>query len=275
MLRVRDLVLAHGLNTVCREARCPNCGECYASGTATFLLMGNRCTRNCRFCAVLPGPPAPLDDGEPERIAEAVVRLGLAYVVLTSVTRDDLPDGGAGHFRETVLAIRRRGNSQVECLIPDFQGSQRALDRLMESRPEVINHNLETIPRLYSAVRPEADYQRSLSIFWFLEQFSARFLTKAGIMVGLGETKQEILAVFRDLRDAGVDVLTIGQYLQPGPGHHPVRRYVHPKEFDDLKAEALTMGFKGVAAGPLVRSSYQAAELYGRAVSREMKKATI
>jgi lipoic acid synthetase len=188
--------------------------------------------------------------------------------VLTSVTRDDLPDGGAGHFRETVLAVRRRRKIRVECLIPDFQGSPEALSILMPARPEVINHNLETVPRLYPLVRPGADYERSLSIFRHLHQFFPGTLTKSGIMVGLGEQASEVLSLFQDLRDNGCEVLTIGQYLQPGPRYHPVRRYVPPEEFDFFKAEALTRGFKAVAAGPYVRSSYQAEGLYQTAINR-------
>jgi lipoyl synthase len=232
------------------------------------LLMGNRCTRNCTFCAVPAGPPRPLEADEPERIAAAIQKMGIQYAVLTSVTRDDLPDGGAEHFGRTVLAIKERTpETRVECLIPDFQGRKESLQGLAESRPVAINHNVETVPRLYTLVRPEADYQRSLSLFSYLKNRAPGVLTKSGLMVGLGEKEAEVLDVLRDLRHQGCNLLTIGQYLQPTPAHLPVRRYVPPAEFAAWEKEARQMGFEGVASGPLVRSSYQAASLYWQALS--------
>ena len=267
ILRVKGLVQQEGLHTVCQEARCPNQGECFSCGTATFLLMGNGCTRNCGYCAVRPGRPEPLDPQEPERIARAVQQLDLKYAVLTSVTRDDLADGGAAHFTNTVLAVRRTNPGiRVECLIPDFLGAERALSILGESRPEVVNHNLETVPRLYATVRPGANFRRSLSIFWFLKKQFPGILTKSGIILGLGEEEKELYALFQDLRERECDLLTIGQYLQPSAEHLPVKRYLPPEAFEHLAAEALKMGFKAVASGPYVRSSFQAAALYHQAV---------
>lgn len=267
ILWVKGLIQGAGLHTVCQEARCPNQAECFSDGTATFLLMGDHCTRNCAFCAVSPGLPEALDPGEPARVARIIRKMGLTYAVLTSVTRDDLPDGGANHFKETVLAVRNENpQARIECLIPDFQGSEKALALLAESRPAVINHNLETVPRLYAEVRPEANYRRSLSIFWFLKQNFPAGLTKSGIMVGLGESENEILGLFEDLREQGCALLTIGQYLQPGPGHPPVKRYVTPQEFAAWGTEALKIGFKAVASGPWVRSSFEAARLYEQAL---------
>ena len=230
--------------------------------------MGDRCTRNCAFCAVSPGLPEPLDLGEPVRIARAIRKMGLTYAVLTSVTRDDLADGGASHFRETVEAVcQENPMTRIECLIPDFQGSEKALNLLAESRPVVINHNLETVPRLYAEVRPGANYRRSLSIFWSLKQNFPAGFTKSGIMLGLGEQEKEILALLQDLRERGCTLLTIGQYLQPGPGHYPVKRYIMPEEFEAWGTEALKMGFKAVASGPWVRSSFRAAKLYEQALT--------
>jgi lipoyl synthase len=267
---VKGLIQEAGLHTVCQEARCPNQAECFSGGTATFLLLGDRCTRNCAFCAVSPGLPEPPDPGESPRIARAIRKMGLAYAVLTSVTRDDLPDGGADHFRKTVLAIRRENpGTRIECLIPDFNGSEKALALVAESRPAVINHNLETVPRLYGEVRPGANYRRSLSIFWSLKQIFPEGLTKSGIMVGLGEEEEEIFSLFQELRERGCMLLTIGQYLQPGPGHYPVKRFVPPGEFDAWGREALKLGFKAVASGPWVRSSFQAARLYEQALTEE------
>ena len=266
--RIRGLIQEGGLNTVCQEARCPNQGECFSQGTATFLLMGNRCTRNCLFCAVPAGPPKPLEADEPEKVAAAIQKMGIQYAVLTSVTRDDLPDGGAEHFRRTVLAIKERApGTMVECLIPDFQGREESLQGVAESRPAVINHNVETVPRLYALVRPGADYQRSLSLLNYLKNRAPEVLTKSGLMVGLGEKEAEVLAVLQELRNQGCNLLTIGQYLQPTPAHLSVRRYVPPAEFAAWEERARQMGFEGVASGPLVRSSYQAASLYRQALS--------
>jgi lipoic acid synthetase len=268
ILWIKGIVRDEALHTVCQEAGCPNQAECFSGGTATFLLMGERCTRHCAFCAVSPGPAAPLDPGEPVRIARAIRKMGLTYAVLTSVTRDDLPDGGANHFKNTVLAVRQENPlTRIECLIPDFQGSKKSLALLAESGPAVINHNLETVPRLYAPVRPGANYRRSLSIFWSLKQSFPEVPSKSGIMVGLGEKEDEIFSLFQDLREQGCELLTIGQYLQPGPGNYPVKRYVAPEEFEAWRTEALKMGFKAVASGPWVRSSFQAARLYQQALT--------
>jgi lipoyl synthase len=268
ILWIKGLIREDGLHTVCQEARCPNQGECFSQGTATFLLMGNHCTRNCTFCAVSTGPPNPLEADEPERVAVAIQKMGIRYAVLTSVTRDDLPDGGAEHFRRTVLAIKKQApGTRVECLIPDFQGRKESLQGVADSRPAVINHNVETVPRLYALVRPGADYQRSLSVFAYLKNRAPEVPTKSGLMVGLGEQEAEILAVLQDLRMQGCTLLTIGQYLQPSPAHLPVRRYVPPAEFAAWEERARQMGFAGVASGPLVRSSFQAASLYWQALS--------
>ena len=267
--RIKGLIQQSGLNTVCQEARCPNQGECFSRGTATFLLMGSRCTRNCTFCAVSPGPPDPLDTEEPQQVAEAIRKMGIRYAVLTSVTRDDLWDGGADHFRRTVLAIKEQApGTLVECLIPDFQGREAAYRRIADCRPAVINHNVETVPRLYSKVRPGADYRQSLALLKFFGMQVPDSMTKSGVMVGLGEEEGELLAVLKDLRNQGCRLLTIGQYLQPTPGNHPVRRYVPPAEFDAWAERALEMGFTGVASGPLVRSSYEAAGLYRSALAK-------
>jgi lipoic acid synthetase len=252
-----------GLHTVCQEARCPNQWECFSRGTATFLLMGDVCTRNCRFCGVRSEVPAPLDRSEPERVAEAVARMELEYVVLTSVTRDDLEDGGAGHFVRTVQKIREhRPTIRVEVLIPDFEGDESALAALLECAPEVVGHNIETVPRLYRSVRPGADYERSLEVLRTLKRLDGNTITKSGLMVGLGEREEEVRSAMRDLRDAGCDLLVIGQYLQPTPEHLPVAEYIFPEQFRRFEEHALQMGFKGALCRPLVRSSYQAEEMY-------------
>ncbi len=250
----------HQLHTVCEEASCPNIGECFGKGTATFMILGDLCTRRCPFCDVAHGRPRPPDRGEPVNLAAAIADLGLKYVVITSVDRDDLRDGGAGHFADCVRAVRSRAPAtRIEILTPDFRGRlDRALEALVHGLPDVMNHNLETVPRLYKQARPGADYAHSLKL---LKDFKARFPgipTKSGIMVGLGETDDEILGSMRDLRAHGVDMLTVGQYLQPTPGHLPVLRYVEPARFKDYEREALAMGFAHAACGPLVRSSYHA-----------------
>ena len=266
--QVEGLIEKAGLHTVCREAQCPNQGECFSRGTAAFLLMGDRCTRRCTFCAVSPGLPNPLNPEEPAEIARAVKKMGLSYAVLTSVTRDDLSDGGAGHFCETIEAIGRvTPQTQVECLIPDFQGSKPSLDLVARAGPAVINHNLETVERLYPSVRPGADFKRSLQLIGYLKETFPGLLTKSGIMVGLGETREETMRVLEDLRDQGCQILTIGQYLQPSPEHHPVVRYVPPDEFAGWAEEACQLGFKAVACGPFVRSSFEAEGLYAKARS--------
>ncbi len=250
----------HGLHTVCEEAACPNLGECFTKGTATFMIMGDVCTRRCPFCDVAHGRPEPLDPNEPAQLAETVRAMGLRYVVITSVDRDDLRDGGAAHFTACVAAVREAvADLQVEILVPDFRGRmERAIDCLAPQLPDVFNHNLETVPRLYRQARPGADYQGSLDL---LKQTKARYpglTTKSGLMLGLGETEAEVIEVMRDLRHHDCDMLTLGQYLQPSQGHLPVARYVHPDEFERLREIGAELGFANVASGPLVRSSYHA-----------------
>jgi lipoic acid synthetase len=258
-LRVKGLLRSSGLHTVCEEARCPNIGECFQNGMATFLILGDVCTRACAFCAVTSGRPTVLDLAEPLRVARTVSRLGLRHAVVTSVARDDLPDGGASVFAATIRAIRRLSpDTGVEVLIPDFQGSWEALAAVMAARPDVLNHNLETVPRLYRRVRPRAVYQLSLELLERAGKMDAAVITKSGLMVGLGEEREELLAVMTDLVDAGCQVLTMGQYLQPTPRHRPVARYYHPDEFAELAREGRRLGFRHVEAAPLVRSSYHA-----------------
>ena len=257
---VKRILREHGLHTVCEEASCPNIGECFGKGTATFLIMGDICTRRCPFCDVGHGRPLPLDADEPANLAATIAAMKLRYVVITSVDRDDLRDGGAQHFVDCIRAVRERSPStQVEILVPDFRGRlERALDILVAAPPDVMNHNLETVPRLYRQARPGSDYAHSLAL---LAEFKARLPdipTKSGLMVGLGETDEEILAVMRDMRARSIDMLTIGQYLQPTAGHLPVLRYVHPDVFAMFEREAYAMGFKHAAVGALVRSSYHA-----------------
>jgi lipoic acid synthetase len=250
------------LATVCQEAKCPNRGECFASGTATFLVAGDACTRGCRFCAVETRTPLPLDPDEPARVAEAVARLGLRHAVVTMVTRDDLPDGAAGHVVATIAAIRSAAPGvAVEVLVSDFGGSAEAVDLVVDARPEVLNHNLETVPRLYPEVRPGADYARSLAVLERAKEHAPRMPTKSGLMLGLGETRDEVLAVMGDLRDVDCDLLTLGQYLRPSAAHLPVAAFIEPAEFALLAREGRKMGFSGVASAPLVRSSYHAAKL--------------
>jgi lipoyl synthase len=261
-LKVRELVKDGGLHTVCESAHCPNIGECWNRQTATFMIMGDVCTRNCRFCAVQTGSVFPLDAHEPPRVAGAVTALNLSYAVITSVTRDDLPDGGAGHFARTIAEIRRlQPNCKIEVLVPDFQGSEAALTTVLDAHPDVLNHNIETVPRLYSLARPQADYQRSLQLLSRAAKLNAR--TKSGIMVGLGETTEEVEQVMADLVNTGCRMLTIGQYLQPSKKHLPVARYVAPEEFQQYKRVALELGFKHVESGPLIRSSYHANQQFG------------
>jgi lipoic acid synthetase len=249
------------LETVCENARCPNRPECYARRTATFMILGNICTRPCGFCAVPRGAPTALEADEPERVAEAAARLGLRHVVITSVTRDDLPDGGAEHFFQCVRAVRARTHATVEVLTPDFQGDLEALNRVLQSEPDVYNHNLETVPRLYKKVRGRADYRRSLDLLRHVKQRAPAATTKSGLMLGLGETLDELLEVWADLRAVGCDALTLGQYLAPTLKHIPVVRYVPPAEFQTLDGLARSLGFQHVASGPFVRSSYHADEM--------------
>jgi lipoic acid synthetase len=262
---VRGLIEKGRLHTVCQEAKCPNIWECYAHQTATFLIMGSRCTRNCRFCSVAPGPPEPLDPQEPARVAEAAARMGLRYAVVTSVTRDDLPDGGAAHFAATIRELRRLiPGTRVEVLIPDFQGDGSALLTVLAARPDVLNHNIESVPRLYPQVRPQADYLRSLALLKRARDFDPALATKSGLMLGLGEETQEVRRTLQDLRATDCRILTLGQYLQPSPEHLPVVRFVTPEEFENWRTSALEMGFAEVASGPFVRSSYHAQESYQR-----------
>lgn len=259
--RIRVLMREQELNTVCEEARCPNIGDCWSRGTATFMILGDTCTRSCGFCAVKTGRPGTLDREEPRRVALAIQRLGLRHAVITSVNRDELADGGAGIFAETIEWSRRLSpDTTFEVLIPDFKGDWAALRTVLGARPEILNHNTETVPRLYSVVRPQARYERSLELLRTARELDPGTLTKSGLMVGLGETSAELLTVFRDLRDSAVDILTVGQYLQPTPAHLPVARYWTPEEFEELKTAAIGMGFKHVECGPLVRSSYHAEE---------------
>jgi lipoyl synthase len=249
------------LDTVCENARCPNRPECYSRRTATFMILGNVCTRPCGFCSVPKGMPEMLEDDEPERVAEAAFRLRLRHVVITSVTRDDLPDGGADHFYHCVLAVRARTGAAVEVLTPDFLGNRQAIDRVLEARPEVYNHNMETVPRLYRKVRGRAEYQRSLDLLAHVKRHAPEVATKSGLMLGLGETAEELLDVLADLRAVNCDALTLGQYLAPTLKHIPVKRYLPAEEFDALAVLARSMGFKHVASGPFVRSSYHADEM--------------
>ncbi len=267
--KIRQLLKSHDLTTVCQEAKCPNQFECYGKGTATFMILGERCTRNCRFCAVGHQPQSLPDAEEPERVAEAVVLLGLRYAVVTSVTRDDLADGGASLFAETIQAIRRRSpKTLVEVLIPDLQGDRPALQLLLDAAPDVLNHNIETVAPLYPKVRPQAEYHRSLELLRRTKEMYPRMPTKSGIMLGFGESHAELLQTWQDLLAAGVDILTMGQYLQPSAEHLAVQRFVPPEEFAELETEALALGFAGVASGPFVRSSYQAEKLYRQALKR-------
>ena len=273
---VRALVGDLQLHTVCQSARCPNLGECWNQRTATFMLMGEACTRSCGFCAVRSEQPGPLDAGEPERVAQAVSRLKLRYAVLTSVTRDDLPDGGAAHFAATVRRLRaHRPDCQVEVLIPDFQGDARALATVVAEHPDVLNHNVETVPRLYSDVRPQAAYDRSLELLRRAKELNLEQRTKSGIMVGIGESLDEVHATMRDLRGVGCDILTIGQYLRPSLLHLPVARYYEPAEFEALRTFGGEIGFLHVEAGPLVRSSYHAAEQRSALMSADAAQSAI
>jgi lipoic acid synthetase len=258
-LPVSRLMNDLALNTVCQEARCPNIFECWNAGTATFMILGEICTRRCTFCAVGKGVPLLPDASEPDRVAEAVERMGIRHAVITTVNRDDLPDGGAVHFARTIAAVRERSGAAVEVLISDLEGKREPLRVILRAAPEVLAHNIETVPRLYPQVRPVAKYGRSLDILrWAGEERAPSMLTKSSIMLGLGETEAEVLSVARDLRDAGVDIFTMGQYLAPSERNHPVRRYYTPAEFEALGDEARALGFHHVESAPLVRSSYMA-----------------
>jgi lipoic acid synthetase len=263
LLKVKSILDETDLHTVCEEARCPNLGECFSRGTSTFLILGRVCTRNCGFCSVERGVPVPPDETEPERVTQAIKKMGLQYVVITSVTRDDLPDGGASLFAKTIQTIRALNPKiKVEVLIPDFKGDQTSLKAVLKEWPDVLNHNIETISRLYPRVRPQADYQRSLDLLKESKELYPQLFTKSGFMLGLGETQEEVLELLRDLREAGCDFLTIGQYLQPRPDRLPVVRFIPPEEFEEYKRIGEEMGFRAVASGPFVRSSFHAFEMF-------------
>lgn len=261
LTEMEKMLRSLNLHTVCEGANCPNRGECFKNKTATFMILGNICTRNCRFCDVCKGAPTPVDPEEPENVATAADKLGLKHTVVTSVTRDDLPDGGSAHFAETIRALKKRmPSSTVEVLIPDFQGSKDALQTVIDARPEIINHNIETVPSLYNTVRPMAKYDRSLELLQRVKQLTTGIYSKTGIMVGLGETKDEVLQVMDDLIGVGCELLTIGQYLQPSKDHLPIKEYITPEQFEEYKRIGLKKGFKYIASGPFVRSSYNAIE---------------
>lgn len=274
--RVKAIVRKTRLATVCEEARCPNIAECWGGGTATVMLMGEVCTRACRFCHVKVGAPPPLDPEEPENLARAVKELALEYIVVTSVNRDDRPDGGAGHFAQAIRALRRESpKTIVEVLIPDFQGVERDLETVAQARPHVVAHNVETVERLTPRVRDRrAGYRQSLRVLEYLKQRPEGLYTKSSIMVGLGETDEELRQTFADLRGVGVDVLTLGQYLQPSQYHLRVERFVPPQKFDEYRALAESMGFLYVASGPLVRSSYRAAEFFMKGLMERRSSAS-
>ena len=259
--RLKELMRGLTLHTVCEEARCPNIGECWDHGTATFMILGDLCTRACGYCAVRHGRPAPLEKAEPTRVADAVARLALNYVVITSVDRDDLPDGGASVFAETIRQVTKQcPGTRIEVLVPDFQGNEGALQTVLDANPDVLNHNTETVPRLYRYARSGGRYERTLALLDRSRRYAPAIPTKSGLMVGLGEERDELVATLDDLRRVGCAILTIGQYLQPTRAHLPIVRYYHPDEFRELKAVAIGMGFTHVESGPLVRSSYHARE---------------
>jgi lipoyl synthase len=261
--QTRQLLRKGHLHTVCQEAQCPNIFECFARHTATFLILGNRCTRSCTFCAVQNGPRCLPDPDEPDRVARAVADLGLSCVVITSVTRDDLPDGGAAAFAATIKTIGKTvPQVRLEVLIPDFQGNENSLYAVLDAGPDVLNHNIETVPRLYPTVRPQADYRLSLQLLLRAGTYKSEIPTKSGMMLGLGETEKEIENTLRDLREAGCRIVTLGQYLQPTKANHPVKRFVPPEEFEHWRAAALALGFEEAASGPFVRSSYRAQDSY-------------
>lgn len=258
---VENMLKKYSLNTVCEEANCPNRMECYSRKTATFMILGKECSRNCRFCNVSHGTLEEVDPKEPENLASAAVEMGLKHVVITTVTRDDLPDGGAGHFAKVVNAIRAKdSNITIELLISDLQGQKEALKTVVDSKPEIINHNVETVPRLYKEIRPMAIYERSLNVLRQVKEMDDTILTKSGMMMGLGEKEEEVIEVMKDLRDVGCDFLTLGQYLRPSEKHYPVMEYVTPETFERYKIKAEELGFKFIASGPFVRSSYKAAD---------------
>jgi len=261
--KTKRILRRYSLTTVCEEARCPNIGKCFSKPTATFMIMGSKCTRNCGFCSVESSIPQPLDYKEPERIGMAARDMGLRYVVITSVTRDDLSDGGAGHFAETVCAVRTHSpGAKVEVLTPDFAGNLNSINEVLHSAPDVYSHNVETVPRLYPFVRPLAEYRRSLALLEHIKKISPLIYTKSGLMLGLGEKANEVIEILRDLRDTGCDFITIGQYLRPSRSKLPVVEYLKPEIFERLRLTSIALGFKSVASAPLVRSSLNAEEMY-------------
>ncbi len=260
-LQTLEIINHHKLATVCVEANCPNRYECFSSGTATFMILGDTCTRNCRYCNVKKGKPKPVDMDEPARVAQAVKEMQLDYAVITCVTRDDLEDGGAGQFVKTVKEIRKLNpDCKIELLISDLGGNRKALEKIILAKPDVFNHNIEVVKNLFSLLRPEGDYHRSIDLLKKAKEINSKLVLKSGLMVGLGETKEEIIRTFKDLIKAGCQVITVGQYLQPTPNHAPVKKFYRPAEFESLKETALSLGFLKVEAGPLVRSSYRAKE---------------
>lgn len=263
-VNVKHTVASLGLHTVCEEARCPNMGECWGGGTATIMVMGDTCTRGCRFCSVASGRPLFLDPNEPDKVAKAIKKWGLKYVVITSVCRDDLPDGGANHIAKTIKSVKTQcPQTIVEPLIPDFQGNRHALEKIIGSGPEVISHNIETVARLSPLIRdPRATYQQSLHVLEMIKDIDCRIYTKSSMMLGLGETEVEIMQAAKDLRSVGVDIVSMGQYLQPTNRHLPVKEYISPEKFESYKTKIEKMGFVYVVAGPFVRSSYKAGELF-------------
>ena len=263
-VNIRQAIASLGLHTVCEEARCPNIGECWGGGTATIMIMGDTCTRGCRFCSVTSGRPLSLDPNEPHKVAKAIKKWGLRYVVLTSVCRDDLPDGGANHMAKTIKSVKVEcPKIIVEPLIPDFQGNRHALGKIIDAGPEVISHNIETIARLSPLVRdPRATYQQSLRVLEMIKEIDCKIYTKSSIMLGLGETEEEVMHAAKDLRAVGVDIVSMGQYLQPTSKHLPVKEYISPEKFDSYKKRIEKLGFAYTVAGPFVRSSYKAGELF-------------
>jgi len=259
--QMKSMLDSLSLATICEEAECPNIGECFRQRTATFLILGRICTRNCRFCAVEHGQPQPVDAEEPQHLVDAVLQLGLRHVVITSVTRDDLPDGGAAHFAACIRAVHSSSSATVEVLVPDFQGEEAALRTVLEAQPEVLGHNVEVVPRLYPRIRPRANYEQSLRLLKRAKELCPSVYTKSGLMVGVGEQEQEVINVMHDLHAAGCAFLTIGQYLRPSSQHYPVTEYVTPAAFDYYAQVAQDMGFRGVLCGPFVRSSYCASTL--------------
>ncbi|MFA5103642.1 MAG: lipoyl synthase [Candidatus Margulisiibacteriota bacterium] len=261
--KIRALINDDSIRTVCESAKCPNIGECYSKDTVTFMILGNVCTRNCRFCSVSKGTPSTLDPKEPENIAKAAKKLRLKHVVITSVTRDDLFDGGAGHFADTIHAVRNiHPETKVEVLIPDLQGHGQSISKIVESEPNIINHNLETVPRLYEKIRPQADYKTSLKVLKSAKNLKNSLYTKSGIMVGLGEKREEVVRLMEDLRNVDCDIMTIGQYLRPSKDQVEVSEFISPDIFEGYKQTAERLGFKKVFSGPFVRSSYKASEIY-------------